>query len=102
MATAAVREKPIHGTSGVYLGGDWLPIEECAEHFNISNGSHTTNECINNKQCSTCPRSRSANSSVKSNGEYDVVVIGAGCIGAAVARELSKTSARVLVLESAG
>jgi glycerol-3-phosphate dehydrogenase len=32
---------------------------------------------------------------------YDVVVIGAGCVGACIARELSKTTASVLVVDSA-
>eukprot|EP00947_MAST-08B_sp_MAST-8B-sp1_P005805 g5805.t1 len=32
---------------------------------------------------------------------YDVIIVGAGCIGSAVARELSKTKASVLVLECA-
>ena len=33
--------------------------------------------------------------------EYDVVVVGAGCIGGAIARELSKYKLSVLVLEAA-
>ena len=33
--------------------------------------------------------------------EYDVVIIGAGCVGASVARELSRFSLKVLVLEKA-
>ena len=49
--------------------------------------------------CSTCPRSRSKNSAAKEDGTYDVIVIGAGCIGGAIARELSKTTASVLLLE---
>jgi glycerol-3-phosphate dehydrogenase len=32
---------------------------------------------------------------------YDVVVVGAGCIGGAIARELSRYDLRVLLLESA-
>ena len=47
------------------------------------------------------PRSISKHSSMKEDGTYDVVVIGAGCIGSSVARELSKTTASVLLLESA-
>ena len=35
----------------------------------------------------------------QSMGTYDVVVIGGGVIGCAVARELSKYDCRVLVLE---
>jgi len=72
-----------------------MNIEDCAEHFNIKNGS---GNCGNN--CATCPRSRSKNVSAKSDGSYDVVIIGAGCIGAAIARELSRYSLSVLMLES--
>jgi glycerol-3-phosphate dehydrogenase len=38
---------------------------------------------------------------MKPEGYYDIVIIGAGCIGGAIARELSKTSASVLLLEAA-
>ena len=31
-------EYRVHGTGGVWMGGDWLPIEECAERFNASCG----------------------------------------------------------------
>ena len=34
-----------------------------------------------------------------SNGVYDVVVVGAGCVGAAVARELSRYRVKTLWLE---
>ena len=33
------------------------------------------------------------------SGKYDVIVIGAGAVGCAVARELSRYSIRTLVLE---
>ena len=46
-------------------------------------------------------RSATAHSAAKADGTYDVAIIGAGCIGAAVARELSKTTASVVVLEAA-
>ncbi len=48
-----------------------------------------------------CPRSRSRNVAAKKDGSYDVVIIGAGCIGAGIARELSKTFCSVLLLEAA-
>ena len=85
-----------HGVKGIYHGGEWLPIEECAQHVSQLKGAE---EC--NKNCSTCPRSRSRRSAAKRDGSYDVVVIGAGCIGSAIARELSKTTCSVLLLESA-
>jgi L-2-hydroxyglutarate oxidase LhgO len=48
-----------------------------------------------------CPRSRSRLSAAKEDGSYDVIIVGAGCVGAAIARELSRYSLSVLVLESA-
>lgn len=87
-----------HGVNGVYCGGDWVQIEDCDKVFNIKNGSGA-GKC--GGDCSVCPRSRSRHSSAKPDGSYDVVVIGGGCIGAAVARELSKSTASVLLLEAA-
>ena len=46
-------------------------------------------------------RSATSHTSAKADGTYDVAIIGAGCIGAAVARELSKTMASVVLLEGA-
>lgn len=86
-----------HGVKGIYLGGDWLPIEECATRINSLSSS--SDKCDRN--CSTCPRSKSRNTAMKSDGSYDVVIIGAGCIGSAIARELSKSNCSVLILEAA-
>ncbi len=91
------RERNIHGSKGAFVGGEWIPIEECADKFYIQNGSG--GDC--SKNCATCPRSRSKNSSAKPDGSYDVAIIGAGCIGSAIARELSKTTASVIILEAA-
>jgi glycerol-3-phosphate dehydrogenase len=87
-----------HGVSGAYVGGDWVQIEDCDKLFNIKGGSGS-GAC--GGDCATCPRSRSRRSAAKADGSYDVVVVGAGCIGAAVARELSKSMASVLLLEAA-
>ena len=38
MATSK-RERPLHGSKGLFVGGDWIPIEECADKFYINNGS---------------------------------------------------------------
>ena len=79
----------------MYYGGDWLDIEDCDGTFsNLKNCSGCSVE-------TTCPRSRSRNISCKSDGSYDVVIVGAGCIGAAIARELSKYSLHVLWVEAA-
>jgi glycerol-3-phosphate dehydrogenase len=74
-----------------------MQLEDCASQFNIKNGSDKT--CSGD--CATCPRSRSKRSAAKADGSYDVVIIGAGCIGASIARELSRTNAHVLLLEAA-
>lgn len=83
-----------HGIDGAYVGGDWVPIEECGEKFPFAGKSCSRN-------CATCPRSQSLKSTVPVNGIYDVVVIGSGCIGGAIARELSKTNNHVILLEAA-
>ena len=103
MAPSREDEPRQHGVKGAYVGGDWVDIEDCTEYFNIENGSDKTcsNFSTTNAKCSTCPRSRSRYVQAKKDGTYDVIIIGSGCIGAAIARELSKTKASVLVLESA-
>jgi len=89
------------GDGGAWVGGDWVPIEECAKNF-LCEGSVTSGHThAARAKCVRCPRSRSRVSAAKADGSYDVVVIGAGCVGAAVARELSKTNASVLLLEAA-
>eukprot|EP00931_Biecheleriopsis_adriatica_P101063 TRINITY_DN76285_c0_g1_i1.p1 TRINITY_DN76285_c0_g1~~TRINITY_DN76285_c0_g1_i1.p1 ORF type:complete len:663 (-),score=110.89 TRINITY_DN76285_c0_g1_i1:198-2186(-) len=87
----------VHGTKGAFVGGEWVDIEDCPDKFNVKGGSGE--KCT--KNCAQCPRSRSRNSASKNDGTYDVVIIGAGCIGSAIARELSKTKASVLLLEAA-
>jgi glycerol-3-phosphate dehydrogenase len=78
-------------------------MEDIAEKFHLVGQTTSTTEYKKKcgGDCSTCPRSRSKFSSAKSDGTYDVIVIGAGCIGSAIARELSKTNNSVLLLEAA-
>ena len=83
----------VHGDGGAYVGGYWVPLEQCSKKFNIKGGS--------DESAVPAVRSRTAHSAAKADGTYDVAIIGAGCIGAAVARELSKTHASVVVLEAA-
>lgn len=83
-----------HGNKGAFVGGGWVPLEKCDAQFNIPNGSAGDFK-------GGCPRSRTRHSAAKEDGSYDVVIIGAGCIGSAIARELSRTTASVLVLEAA-
>lgn len=96
-AAPAADARRVHGDRGAYVGGDWVELEDCAELFNIKNGSES--RC--GGDCRACPRSRSRHTSAKPDGTYDVVIIGAGCIGSAIARELSRTTASVLLLEAA-
>jgi glycerol-3-phosphate dehydrogenase len=89
------RELPQHGVKGVFYGGDWLDMEDCVGKFTE----------LPEDSCSSCPvpcpRSRSRKMSIKPDGTYDVVIIGAGCIGSAIARELSKYQLAILWLEAA-
>lgn len=90
-----VTKGEVHGENGAFVAGYWVPYDDCAEHFNIKGGS---NEQV---PAEPCPRSRTRNSAAKADGSYDVAIIGAGAIGSAIARELSKTTASVVVLEAA-
>mmetsp|Transcript_4031 Transcript_4031/g.7752 ORF Transcript_4031/g.7752 Transcript_4031/m.7752 type:complete len:614 (+) Transcript_4031:55-1896(+) len=81
----------IHGDKGAWCGGEWIPIEECAAKFN--DGPHEFSG-----DCSRCPNRAGVDMGDK---EYDVIVVGAGCVGSAVARELSKYKLDVLVLDKA-
>ncbi|KAK3259835.1 hypothetical protein CYMTET_31189 [Cymbomonas tetramitiformis] len=79
----------VHGSKGVICGGEWIDIEDCGEW---------------SKGCPSGPPAttrQATTSAAKADGSYDVVIIGAGCIGSAVARELSKTNNSVLVIEKA-
>ena len=87
-------ERRVHGDQGAFCGGQWIDIEDCGTHFNVKDGSDKV-------ESRACPRSRSRYSAAKPDGSYDVIIIGAGCIGSAIARELSRTTASVLILEAA-
>ena len=96
-----VRHPRQHGVKGVYYGGDWVDIEDCNGTFHPDPSK--CSGCPNNSPSNPCPRSKTRHDGSKDgNGkEYDVVVVGAGCIGGAIARELSKYKLSVLVLEAA-
>jgi glycerol-3-phosphate dehydrogenase len=97
------RKIHIHGEKGVYHSGDWIDMDSYNAQVSALKEKIKAHQkkgaC--GETCATCPRSGSCHSSAKADGSYDVIIIGAGCIGASVARELSKTTARVLWLEAA-
>ena len=77
-----ITQGKVHGEGGAYVGGYWVPLEQCAEKFNIAGGSNEAREQV------PCPRSRTRHSAAKPNGDYDVAIIGGGCIGAAIASDV--------------
>jgi len=86
-------KRNVHGDGGLYVGGVWLDTSEVAERIKArGDGAHHDRPC---------ERSQSRVCAAKPDGSYDVIIIGAGCIGSAIARELSKTTASVLILEAA-
>lgn len=74
---ASMSEPHVHGEKGVYSGGTWLSIEDCHRLREIPSRA-----C--GMSCDACPGKQSPNC----NGEdsYDVVVIGAGCVGACIGK----------------
>ena len=92
------RKLPQHGVKGAYYGGKWVDLEDCAGTFQPD--PEKCSGCVARK---TCPRSQSRNTHVAKDGEtvYDVVIIGAGCIGTSIARELSRYALKTLLLEAA-
>eukprot|EP01083_Nonionella_stella_P028895 79633_1 len=105
-----------HGVNGAYYAGDWVDMEDLGSTFHPSS-SITSGEKFK-KKCQGCPvykdcRSRSkmkcskdkdkssTSSGDKSGVEYDIVLVGAGCIGSAIARELSRYKLSVLLVEAA-
>ena len=96
-----------HGVKGVYYGGKWVPLTSSTadnkkEHDMEDFMAQDYNQNFQDKGCrlynTPCPRS-SSRFMASSNGVYDVVVVGAGCVGAAVARELSRYRVKTLWLE---
>ena len=81
-----------------------MDIEDCGGKFNLTASgaptpSHETCESCPNK--TVCPRSATRHQSAKPDGSYDVVIVGTGCVGSSIARELSKYKISVLLLEAA-
>jgi len=95
------RKLPQHGVKGAFYAGHWVDLEDCAGTFQPD-----SSKCSQCPTRSTCPRSQSRNAAAASAASkeedfvYDIVIIGAGCIGTAIARELSRYSLKTLLLES--
>ncbi len=100
-----------HGVNGAYYAGSWVDIEDCANTFHPSEDTPTSGEQFK-AQCQSCPnydthqggcrsKSRLDSSKDQQGVMYDVVIVGAGCIGSAIARELSKYNLSVLLVEAA-
>jgi glycerol-3-phosphate dehydrogenase len=98
-----------HGVKGVYYGGDWLDLKDCDGTFNVSEEkcsgcTHPITSSRRSVSRNTDATTESTSISTSTTSKpiiYDVCIIGAGCIGAAVARELSKYQLKVLWLEAA-
>jgi hypothetical protein len=79
-----------HGSGGLYCGGEWIDMEDCDELLK----NPSADAC---KGCKNCHRHSSSQQDALS---YDVVIIGAGCIGGAIARELSKYTAKYVLFSA--
>lgn len=79
----------LHGRLGVFCGGEWIPMKEAPERWN-HDIEEVVGTCSDAERCKKLPKD-----------EHDVIVIGAGCVGSSVARELSKSCLKVLVVEKA-
>ncbi len=94
------RKLPQHGVKGAFYGGHFVDLEDCAGTFQPE-----TKNCSQCPNQGSCPRSQSRNAAISAASKeeviYDVVICGAGCIGSAIARELSKYSVKTLLLEAA-
>jgi glycerol-3-phosphate dehydrogenase len=94
-----------HGEGGVFVAGEWVPIENCADSAFLCREKSTSTKQYRNSivdaNCTGCRRNRTRISRANSDGSYDVVIIGAGVVGGCIARELSRTQSSVLVLEAA-
>jgi hypothetical protein len=79
-----------------YIAGAWADIESCHALFEPDGTPKTVKKSQFPRSQSFSPRSQQP-----PDGIWDVVIVGAGCIGACVARELSKNHLHVLLLDSA-
>lgn len=59
-----------HGVKGVYYGGDWLDLEDCANRFLVDEA-----QCSGCHISGRCPRSVSRNAKLDDKNQvYDVLI----------------------------
>jgi glycerol-3-phosphate dehydrogenase len=76
----------VHGSNGVFYGGAWVDVEDLGRAWNPA---------------TPCSGETRLKQSAPATAGYDcdVAIIGAGCVGAAIARELSKSNVHVVLVE---
>ena len=99
----------MHGRLGVFKGGEWIPMAQAPQEWNhdievrfFSLDAHHI-ECKHHPSILVLTATQEMTGSCKDmarvkalpEGEYDVVIVGAGCVGGSVARELSKFAVKV-------
>ena len=115
MAAAKADKPRVHGSGGVYCGGEWISIEDC--------GAWLAGGACGGEECKECPATdggalraesnkpggrahalacATSFSAARPDGTYDVAIVGAGCVGGSVARELARRAYSVVVLEVCG
>jgi glycerol-3-phosphate dehydrogenase len=81
-------ERKIHGTKGVYYCGGWTDIEDLGKEWSPPSA------------CSGETGRPSPPPLLGDAYDCDVLIIGAGCVGGSVARELSRYNLRTVLVDS--
>jgi hypothetical protein len=87
-SSSSSSSRHVHGDKGVYYCGSWVDVEDLGKEWLMRSVRYSDETRV-------APPARAATPGF----DYDVCVVGAGCIGAAVARELSRYALRVVLLE---
>lgn len=94
---APTTTRKLHGDGGVFRAGKWVAIQDL-EDLVASPQSPRSLPRIRSTGINQQAQARKNNIGADAD-DFDVCVIGAGCVGSAVARELAKTLCRVVLLE---